>query len=501
MTADELVSLFKNKDFHKAKAALDAEPKLARATSTVFNGATPLHHACCFLFKPAVLALLEHKPPLDLARPCDSDEAQTPLEFACNVGNDTQQLSDDRLEVARALLAAGAKVKPGLIARACGPRSQPLVELLLEHHAPIDGPELLLRAVEYDHPKLVAALLARPKPNVNETGGFPAGSTALHVAVKKRLVKYVELLIKAGANPDLKNSRGESPRDLAPQKLHALLDGGAAPAPAPAPKKSTLSSDAFASVWQAPHDFVRYAVLADALIERGETSRGEFVQLSILKKRSPEQDKRRQALLKKHRGEWLGEARPAVKTWVDSETEPGFVSHVTVAPEKFLGSFEPIRLLGPRLIVEWTKVPTRIVMKKLAALPLGTLYGLDLRNPEAFVSEGDTWVDDIGLDLLAPALAGLKSLSLTRLRNRFTGALLTHVSRGAGKTLEHLSLSHHELGDGWNDAKSLEKVSALTPANFPALQSLAVTGAGKAVKRVLSKAWGKKVTFLADAES
>lgn len=38
-------------------------------------------------------------------------------------------------------------------------------------------------------------------------------------------------------------------------------------------------------------------------------------------------------------------------------------------------------------------MPTRLVTKNLAALPLGALYGLDLRNPEAVVSEGDTWVD------------------------------------------------------------------------------------------------------------
>jgi hypothetical protein len=48
------------------------------------------------------------------------------------------------------------------------------------------------------------------------------------------------------------------------------------------------------------------AVFADWLAEQGQTTRAEYVQLSLRPQLTPAQRRRRDALLSTHRGAWLG---------------------------------------------------------------------------------------------------------------------------------------------------------------------------------------------------
>ena len=108
----------------------------------------------------------------------------------------------------------------------------------------------------------------------------------------------------------------------------------------------------------------------------------------------------------KHRGAWLGAARPFVYTWVESETTPGFVAEVKCSTKKLGAGFELIRALGPRLVVEVNPTASTRDRAELASLPLGTLYGLSLADADVF------WLKDATVRQLLPALVGLRELRL-----------------------------------------------------------------------------------------
>lgn len=178
------------------------------------------------------------------------------------------------------------------------------------------------------------------------------------------------------------------------------------------PKKkaatATASADAplLANIWRAPEDRDALAVYADWLLQNGDATRGEYMQLALLEKPTPVQTKRRETLRKKHRGEWLGEARPFVYTWEESETSPGFVRAVKCATAKLAAGFEQIRALGPRVVVEVNPTASKRDREVLASLPLGTLYGLNLADGDVF------WLKDKVVRELLPSLTGLRALHL-----------------------------------------------------------------------------------------
>lgn len=517
MTPDAVIGLFKKASLPKLEAAIAAEPHLvtARTDPSRWSGTSPLHHACCYPNLAALRVLLSvPKVEVNLALPCADADPATPLEWLCCAAEyDSQQLTDDRIAGVKLLLARGAKVSANALLTAIAPKSHGLVQVLLDHGAPFPTngqqlAQLLGLAVERNHPVLSQRLLETTKVDVNTVleDVYPRGSTALHLATKKRNEDIIAMLVKAGADAKLKNHDGKSVYDLLPKKLHPLLEGGAAPTPKPAAKPSVAASaDVMASIWQSPDDRTLYAVLADQLVERGETARGEYVQLCLLTKRTPAQEKRRATLLKKHRGEWLGAVRTATNSWVDSEAEPGFVSHVKLTPEKFLANFDAVTRLGPRLTVELSKIASRQRMKELAALPLGArLHGLVLRNPDSGRRTGDAQIDDLGLELLAPALSGLKQLTCGNLDDRFTSRFFEHVAKGAGATLEFFQVQSDDgLDETFSEAFAPFEalVSTLTPKAFPAMKDLHVVDAGPRVQKLLKKVWGKKVRFSASTDA
>jgi hypothetical protein len=124
------------------------------------------------------------------------------------------------------------------------------------------------------------------------------------------------------------------------------------------------------------------------------------------------------------------------------------------------------------LIVEVTPLKTRATTKKLAALPLGTLYGLTLKS-----------VDDDTLELLAPALRGLKHLTLAPRSADFTEKGFSALAEAVGKTLESLQLEAAE-----------PSFASLRATSFPALRQLQVHLANVELRARLTAEW-KQVEF------
>jgi uncharacterized protein (TIGR02996 family) len=182
------------------------------------------------------------------------------------------------------------------------------------------------------------------------------------------------------------------------------------------------------AIWANPDDVETLRVYADYLTERG-SSRGEFIQLSLIK-RDEKQDERWLQLSKNDRGAWLGAARPFVRSWELARRPAGFVSLVWCEADKLLAGFDHIIGLGPRLVVSVTSMrkERRDTEARMAALPLHRIYDLDL---------GSNALDDKSLATLAPALAGIGGLQLAY--NEITGAGMRELGRHV-TTLEFLQV-------------------------------------------------------------
>ncbi len=486
MSADAMIDAMNKKDLKKLEALVVSSPALINTPSETHDG-SPFHHALRFGRRDFALLLLSRG--ADPLKP--ASDGLTPLQLVVEgAPNLTQAQVDERTSMAEALLAKKSPLTPDLVLNACvmgAGKARKLAKLLLDHQAPLtgaDGYTVLHAATEYDHPEVFTAAL-RAKVKVDAlTTSFPKGTTALHLAVKKRATKYIEQLVAAGARSDLANQKNETARSLAPKALLPLLDGKVAPPPKAPLKSSAPPRDAAAQLWKSPADPVALTVFADWLLEHGQQTRAEFIQLSLLKKPTAAQAQKRETLLAKHRGEWLGAARPLVSAWEDSSVTPGFVARATVAPEKLLATFELIRGLGPQAVIRLTRVKTRLLTKKLAALPLGSLFGLALENP----NEPNTdWLDDTFCELIAPALGGLKWLSLApkwKVPESFTAKSFELLAPALGATLETLEFTPTQNGEP-------ELITPLTPAAFPALTSLRVHEATPELRKQLTAQWKK----------
>jgi ankyrin repeat protein len=228
---DDLLDAIGDGQLSKAKALLSASPSLVAEVSAQHE-CTALHYACRHARREAALLLIELG--ADVNTPDLAGES--PLECAV-IGSATEapytvKALKDRQVLVEALLRAGANIAPGLVTDACEQgrgKVRPLVAALLAHGARLEGAELLHAAVEYDLPEVVDALLAQGA-NLDEgtTGGFgskhPRGTTALHIAVKKGAIRYIELLVAAGARTDIANEKDQTARSLAPRKLIPMLE-------------------------------------------------------------------------------------------------------------------------------------------------------------------------------------------------------------------------------------------------------------------------------------
>ncbi|MFO0550728.1 MAG: ankyrin repeat domain-containing protein [Polyangiaceae bacterium] len=504
MDVAKLIQLLRKKQHDKAFLLARETPALVNAPIPDEDGETPFLWALRFGDSKSSLELLALGADVSYL----DNEGLTPVEVAID-GSPyaTQAHVDARTEIVAALLAKGAPMGASALVRAASlgaGKARALVALLIKAGAPtgverreggrgdvsgappswsstegivvdVDDMTLLHLACTYDLPEaLEAGLAAGIDPNAPvAAGSFDGGSTALHIAVKKRRDAMVARLIAAGADPERKNKRGESPMSLATAALKKVLAGGAPPPKAGPPAKKPKGPDELlAAIWAAPRDSAALGVWADWLTQSGEGSRGEYVSLCLLPKPTAEQKKRAAALLAKDRGKWLGAARKLVSEWTDSDTSPGFVAQATVNVDNLVGQFDAIRALGPELVVRVTPIKTRLLTKKLAALPLGKLYGLSFYNTEGTYSMNRDWLDDTSLGILGPSLAGLRARVLAPCIQAnhgegFTPKALAHLAT-AGATLEQLTLDF----TGSRPEKDL--LTAIQPKLFPKLRTLTI---------------------------
>ena len=277
----------------------------------------------------------------------------------------------------------------------------------------------------------------------------------------------------------LKEVAGSSPspdKKRAPPKAPVVI----APEGADADRGEKLRS----AIWKNPADRDALRVYADWLIEQGAQTQGEYIQLSLLDSPTDEQSKKANTLREKHRGQWLGAARPFVRSWSDDHDTPGFVSRAWCEAPKFIEGFEALLKLGPRLTISVTSMrqKRRDTEKRMAALQLGRVYALDL---------GSNAIDDTTLETLAPAMQGLTSLRLDQ--GVFTPKGLEALGKSVD-TLTHLSIqpklgSGAEVADGYLAAIAATGFKSLEQLDVRAMWSVAApsSAALKAFKKQLPK--------------
>ena len=226
-------------------------------------------------------------------------------------------------------------------------------------------------------------------------------------------------------------------------------------------------------IWTHPTDPQLLSVYADWLVSEGDAPRAEFIQLSLLAKPTPAQNKRMVALRNKHRGAWLGAARPFIWTWEEDEDSPGFVRKCQCQMAKLTKGFEHVRALGPRLVVAVTAPKAKRETIALAKRPLGSLWGLALYETDA------QWITDELMETLAPALRGLRELRLHPDAARSS-------DRGFAAVLEHIgSVERLDLTIGENPERWLERLVA---KQLPKLQTVSLPGwIDKSTRKQLAK--------------
>lgn len=500
MSSNDLLALLRKKSFAKAYDLARKAPRAVNEPETGDASDTPFQWACRFGDQATMLEFLALGG--DVGKPA-AEDGRVPLELVAD-GSPyaTAAHVEARTEMATALLRAKAPLGPEVLELACNlgaGKARELVKLLIAAGAKGDfvsgGSTLLHVACTYDLPEALEYGLSSGV-DVNATidaSAFDGGSTALHIAVKKRRTAMVERLVAAGARADLADKRGATAHSLATAALRKLLEGKPAAPTAPAPKRAKDPAAILEQLWKAPTDRETLTVYADWLMENGQASRGEYIALALLAKPTAAQIKRATQLREKDRGKWLGDARKLVSEWVDSERTPGFVAQATVSVERLIEHFEALRALGPEAVLRVTPIKTRLLTKKLAALPLGRLHGLSLYNTLGTYGMNRDWVDDTSLGILGPSLVGLRALSLAPAVQAKEGEHFTpraiEALRPAGASLEALTL------DFTDSVPPRALLDAVTPAVFPKLRALSVVGLGAAHRKGLRAAWGDRVAF------
>ena len=139
--------------------------------------------------------------------------------------------------------------------------------------------------------------------------------------------RYGAEFFDAGIERVLARSRARlaSVRPLADAERAALERAGllVEPPPPPPPREPTLDA-LLAAVYEAPWDDTPRAVLGDLLLERGDP-RGELIALDLLPSPTPEQRKRKNALLRAHGKSWFPAALHRIVNR-DAKYERGFLA-------------------------------------------------------------------------------------------------------------------------------------------------------------------------------
>ena len=177
------------------------------------GGATPLLRATGNDHSETVKLLLEHGANPDAAY--ITGAGSTPLMLAAGQGN---------TEIAGLLVAHGARMDlkdnehNTALYRAVNRGNVKVVQLLLAHGAnpnernPNGIPLLIVVTADKSNPDLLAAFL---KARIDVNAADSSGQTALYYAVRDGRKDLAEMLLTAGADPNLRSHDGQTPLDLA----------------------------------------------------------------------------------------------------------------------------------------------------------------------------------------------------------------------------------------------------------------------------------------------
>jgi len=232
--------------------------------------------------------------------------------------------------------------------------------------------------------------------------GAAAQREADKLVAEKLKKGYIEVGAKAAATPQKSAAAATAAKKPATTAAGPPAPKTAAKTAAnPAPKSTAADLVLRETFWRSPSDRDALRVWADFLAESGDP-RGEFMQLRMLENPTEAQVEKTNALEKKLGGKLVGPARPYVDYW--SFDRNGMVNVVHCDGNKLVDGWEQIRWLNPRLTVCWTTLRTKTMatVAKVSALPLPEIYFLRI----------ESGLTDRALAALAPALVGVKNLSL-----------------------------------------------------------------------------------------
>jgi uncharacterized protein (TIGR02996 family) len=264
----------------------------------------------------------------------------------------------------------------------------------------------------------------------------------------------------------------------------------------PGPAKSTADGllDAY---WENPDDRDALRVWADALQEAGDP-RGEFIQMSLLENKTPDQELKRDQYMRKHGGKLVGPAREYLREWAFGDD--GLVVRARLEADKLAAGIEHIERLNPRLSISLTSTKKKSVIDELAKVSLERIHYVSLTQ-SVMGSHGGAELSDKSLRALIPSFKKVKNLHLS-CRGRAKDCFSADALRALGDQLdgiEYFGIEYVSLPDDPLPPLSAYIDAIVQAKGFRTLKSLAVLyGVTDAMRLALTKALPNLVTLTTD---